>query len=231
MAVLKANKRETFGTRKLKPLRKQGQIPGIVYGHGQPPLPVALSLHDVGVALAHGERLLELDVEGKIQNVLVKEVQYDPMGQEILHVDLARVDLDERVKVTVPIVLRGTPAGAAEGGVLHQVTAQATIECTVRSIPEDLRMSVAEMKIGDVLQMKNLTLPEDAKLVSDAETIVATVSIVKEEVVAPAAAAVEAAVAEPEVIGEKKEEPEEEEKKETKKEAKKEEGKKEAAEG
>jgi len=203
MAVLKASKREAFGTRKVKPLRAAGQIPGIVYGHGEPPLPISLSAHDVGVALAHGERLLELDVSVQVQNVLVKEVQYDPMGQEILHVDLARVDLDERVEVTVPIVLRGTPIGAADGGVLHQVSAQVTIECTVRAIPEDIRVSVADMKIDDVIAMKDLVLPEGAVLVDDKETIVATVGIVKEEVVAPAPAEVAAPV-EPEVIGEKK---------------------------
>jgi large subunit ribosomal protein L25 len=204
MAVLKANKREAFGTRKVRPLRAAGMIPAIVYGHGEPPLAVTLSRHDVGVALARGERLLELDVAGQVQNVLVKEVQYDPMGQDILHVDLARVDLDERVKVTVPIVLRGTPVGAADGGVLHQVSAQVTIECTVRAIPEDIRMSVTEMKIDDVLHMRDLSLPEGAVLVGDGETIVATVSVVKEEVEAPAPAV--AAPAEPEVIGEKKEE-------------------------
>ena len=209
MAVLKATKREAFGTRKVKPLRAAGMIPGIVYGHGEPPLPITLSGHDVGVALAHGERLLELDVAGQVQNVLVKDVQYDPMGQEILHVDLARVDLDERVKVTVPIVLRGTAAGAADGGVLHQVSAQATIECTVRAIPEDIRVSVTEMKIDDVLHMKDLPLPQGAALVGDGETIVATVSVVKEEVEAPAPVEV-AAPAEPEVIGEKKEEEPEE---------------------
>lgn len=208
MAVLKASKREAFGTRKVAPLRRGGMIPGIVYGHGEPPLAITLSLHDVSVALARRERLLELDVAGQVQNVLVKEVQYDPMGQEILHVDLARVDLDERVEVTVPIVLRGTPAGAADEGVLHQVTAQVTIECTVRAIPDDIRASVEAMKVGDVLRMKDLPLPEGAKLVGDAETIVATVSVVKEEVEAPAPA--EAAPGEPEVIGEKKEEEPEE---------------------
>ncbi len=207
MAVLKASKREAFGTRKVKPLRAAGMIPGIVYGHNEPPLPITLSAHDVSVALAHGERLLELDVAGQVQNVLVKEVQYDPMGQEILHMDLTRVDLDERVEVTVPIVLRGTPAGAADGGVLHQVSAEVTVECTVRAIPEEIRMSVAEMKIDDVLYMRDLPLTEGAVLVDDGETLVATVSVVKEEVEAPAP--LEAAPAEPEVIGEKKEEPEE----------------------
>lgn len=206
MAVLKASKREAFGTRKVQPLRAAGMIPGIVYGHGEPPLPITLSRRDVGVALARGERLVELDVAGQVQNVLVKEVQYDPMGQEILHVDLARVDLDERVEVTVPIILRGTPAGAADGGVLHQVSAQVSIECTVRAIPEEIRVSVTEIKIDDVLHMKDLPLPQGAVLVDDGQTIVATVSVVKEEVEAPAP--VEAAPAEPEVIGEKEEEPE-----------------------
>ena len=208
MAVLKAIHRNEIGTRRVRPLRKGGQIPGIIYGHGEKPLAIALSRHDLDAALAHGERLLELDLNGAIHNVLVKEVQYDALGSEILHVDLARVSLDEQVQVTVPIVLRGTPAGAAEGGVLQQVTAEARIECLVRAIPEEIRVSVSEMKVGDILHMHDISMPEGAKLLSDAEAIVATVRVIAEEVVAPAP--VEAAPAEPEVIGEKKEEEEEE---------------------
>jgi len=212
MAVLKASRRDEIGTRRVKPLRRRGLIPAVVYGHGEQPVAITLSQHDVGVAVAHGERLLEMELDGAMQNVLLKEVQYDPMGQEILHVDLTRVDLDETVKVTVPIVLRGTPVGQADGGVLHQINSQVTIECTVRSIPEDIRASVAEMKLDDVLYMKDLSLPEGAKLMDDGGAIVAIVSLVAEEKVAEPEEVAAAAPAEPEVIGEKKELEEGEEK-------------------
>jgi large subunit ribosomal protein L25 len=202
MALLKANTRTATGTRKARSLRAGGKIPGVIYGHGEATLAVTLDKHEVDLAIGHGERLLEIDIEGTMQNVLVKDVQYDHMGSDILHVDLTRVNLDELVEVTVPIVLRGTPAGAIEGGVLNQVVAQVSVEVQVRSIPDDIRTTVDHMKIGDKLFMKDLHLPEGAKLKDDPEMLIATVSFVAEEVVA----ATEEQVAAPEVIGAKKEE-------------------------
>ncbi|MFA6133309.1 MAG: 50S ribosomal protein L25 [Phycisphaerae bacterium] len=204
MAVLKARKRSEIGTRRVKPLRKGGEIPAILYGHKQATVALTVNQHDLAVALAHRERWLELDIEGQKENALLKDVQYDAMGNDILHVDLARVSLDERVKVTVPIVLRGVAAGAAEGGVVQQINATASIECAVRDIPDDIRISIAEMKVNDVLHMRDLPLAAGMKLLSDAEAIVATCSVIAEvEVAAPAEAA---AAGEPEVIGAKKEE-------------------------
>jgi large subunit ribosomal protein L25 len=208
MALLKASRRKETGTRKVKPLRRKGLIPGVMYGHGRDTVSISLDKHDLAAALAHGERLLELDMGGTRQNVLVKEVQYDVFGQEILHVDLTRVELDERVKVTVPIALRGVPAGAADGGVLHQTAAQVAVECLVRAIPEEIRVQVNDMMIGDVLHMRDLPLPEGAKLVSDPDAIVCSITVITEAEVAPAAA--EAAPAEPEVITERKPAEEEE---------------------
>jgi large subunit ribosomal protein L25 len=203
MALLKAKARTTLGSRKAKALRAKNQIPGIIYGHGELPEPVTLDRHEVQVAVAHGDRLVEIQMDtGKTQNALVKEVQYDAMGNDVLHIDLARVNLDELVEVTVPVHLRGTPAGATEGGVLQQTIAQVSIECMVRAIPEDIRVSVEHMKVGDKLFIKDLPLPAGAKFLQDAEMIVATVRIVAEEVVA----APEEAAVTPEVIGEKKEE-------------------------
>jgi large subunit ribosomal protein L25 len=148
------------------------------------------------VVIERGERLLELDISGEKENVLIKDVQYDPFGQKILHADLARVDLNERVKVTVPIVLTGTAAGASEGGVLQQTVAEARIECVVVSIPEDIRVRVNDMKVGDSLHMRDLKLPEGATLLEDPETVVVSVVVVAEE---EAAAAGEEG-AEPEVL-------------------------------
>ncbi len=202
MAVLKASQRKEIGTREVRRLRKQGMIPAIVYGHQQTALAITLNEHDIVLALQHGERVLEIDVDGKKENVLIKEAQYDAFGNKLLHMDLTRVRLDERVELTVPIVLRGTPAGARDGGVLQQTTSEVTIECLVTAIPEDLRVNVNEMNIGDSLQAKDLELPEGATLQTDPDTVVCTISVIAEE--EEAAEAEEAA--EPEVIGEKPEE-------------------------
>lgn len=204
MATLNANKRTGQGTRDARRIRAAGRIPGVIYGHGQTPVSVTLDRHDLDVAVHHGERLLELDIEGAKENVLIKELQYDPFQQDVIHVDLARVNLDERVQVTVPIVLRGTPAAASDGGVVTQTIAQAQVECLVTNIPDDIRFSVTEMKLGDVLRIKDLPLPEGTKILNDPEAIVASVVLIAEEVVAPAA--VEEGAGEPEVIGAKKEE-------------------------
>lgn len=205
MAAMKATRRGDIGTRKARRLRDQGRIPGILYGHGQSPEAMSLDQHDLDLAIKHGERLLEIELEGKTENALIKEVQYDTFGQKVLHIDLARVNLDELVKVTVPVVLRGIPVGAEEGGVLHQVSAQVEIECMVRSIPDDIRVTVNHLKVGDVLHMSDLPLPEGTKLLSDANGIVCTVTVVAEEAVVAPVEEVPAA-GEPEVIGAKKEE-------------------------
>ena len=204
-AQLKATPRNELGTRKARAIRKQGLIPCVIYGHGKDCLSVTLSEHDFGVAMLHGERLLEIDLEGQTENVLIKDVQWDTYGQVVLHVDLSRVNLDERVEVTVPIVLRGTPAGAADGGVLQQSTSEVRIECIVTGIPEDIRIQVNDLNVGDSLTMGDLELPEGATLLDEPDTTICSVIVIAEEEEAPAEEEGET-TAEPEVIGEKKEE-------------------------
>jgi len=210
MALLKVLKREAKGSRKAHKLRAGGEVPGILYGHGEQTVAITLNQHDITEAIRHGERLMELVLDGKNQNVLVKEVQYDTLGKELLHIDLARVDLDERVRVTVPIVLRGTPAGIANEGVLMQNADEVTIEVAVRLIPDEIRVMVTHLNVNDVIHMRELTLPEGAKLLSDPDAMVCSVNVITEEV---APAEVAEAAAEPEVLTERKEkEPQEESK-------------------
>lgn len=205
MAALKATIRSEVGTRRARALRAQGQIPAIIYGHGQEPLSVALDEHEVELTIQHGERLLEVEIDGTVQNVLVKAVQWDTFGKERIHLDLTRVDLDERVTVTIPIVLRGTPAGVNEGGVLQQSLPELSIECAVRDIPEDIHVMINEMNIGDSIHLNDLELPKGATLVGDADTQVCSVVVVEEEVVEEAEEG-EGDATQPEVIGEKKDE-------------------------
>jgi len=203
MEVLKATKREDTGTRKCRTLRKTGMIPGIVYGHKRGAEAISLSHHDMEVALLHGARLLTVEVDGKEQSVMVKDVQRDTFGQHILHVDLARVSLDERVTVTVAIVLRGTPAGVEEGGVLQQSASEVSVECTARSIPEEIIVPVIGLKIGESVLMRDLPVPDGVTLQAEPDAMVCQITVVAEE--EEAAPDEEEAGAEPEIIGEKKE--------------------------
>ncbi|MCD6304372.1 MAG: 50S ribosomal protein L25 [Planctomycetes bacterium] len=208
MAILRATSRSEVGTRQVRRLRDKGLTPAVIYGHKQPPQPVTLTEHDLELALQHGERLLEIDVDGQTQNVLVKDVQWDTFGQEVLHVDLCRVSLDERVEVTIPVVLRGTPAGEAEGGVVRQTVTDVQVECPVTNMPEELRVMVTDLQIGQSLHLRDIPLPEGVRLLDDGDTVLCTCSTVTEEAVEEEAPA---EVAEPEIIGEKKQQDEQDE--------------------
>jgi len=209
--VLKANKRTESGTRKARALRKEGLLPAVLYGHGEGTVAVTLHMHELEVALIHGEKLLEIEMDGERQNVLIKDIQYDTWGQKVLHVDLTRVSLDELVTVTVKITLMGTPIGVDEGGSLQQVMPSTEIQCRVDQIPEDIRVQVTELKIDDALHLSDLELPEGSELLGDPEALVCSVVTIAEEVEAEEAEEGEDAT-QPEVIGAKPEDEETDEK-------------------
>jgi large subunit ribosomal protein L25 len=200
--------REQLGSRANRRLREKGLVPGVVYGHKEAVVPVTLPKKQLVTHLDRGAHVFDLAIDGRSEKVLVKDVQYDHLGMEVLHVDFARVSLDERVEVTVPLELRGTPRGEAEGGVLQQIISELEIECLVTDIPDGIRHNVSEMGLDDVLHIRDIQLPPGIKALQDPEQIVATVKEVHE--VEPAEE-IEAAEAEPEVIGRKAEDEEGEE--------------------
>jgi large subunit ribosomal protein L25 len=206
-AQVSAKQRSELGSRANRRLRGSGFIPGVIYGHKEAVVPVTLPKKEVVGHLTRGAHLFDLSVDGRSEKVLVKEVQYDHLGREVLHVDFARVSLDERVEVTVALELRGTPKGEADGGVLQQILSEIEVECLVTDIPDVIRHNIAEMALNSVLHIKDLQLPNGVKALQDADQIVATVREIVETVEAPVAEAV--AAAEPEVIGKKLEEGEE----------------------
>jgi large subunit ribosomal protein L25 len=206
-AQVSAKQRSELGSRANRRLRGSGFIPGVIYGHKEAVVPVTLPKKEVVNHLIRGAHLFDLSVDGRSEKVLVKEVQYDHLGREVLHVDFARVSLDERVEVTVALELRGTPKGEADGGVLQQILSELEVECLVTDIPDVIRHNISEMGLNSVLHVKDLQLPSGVKALQDGDQIVATVREIVETVEAPVAEAV--AAAEPEVIGKKLEEGEE----------------------
>jgi large subunit ribosomal protein L25 len=203
-AQIQANPRPELGSRANKRLRDRGLLPGVIYGHKEAVVPVTLNKKELVGHLSHGAHVFDLAVDGKSEKVLVKEVQYDHLGAEPIHIDFARVSLDEKVEVTVPLELKGEPKGEEEGGVLQQIVAELEIECLVTDIPDVIRHNVSEMKLDDVLHIKDLKLPPGVVSKQDADLIVAMVKAIEEEEAAPVAA--EEGAAEPEVIGRKPEE-------------------------
>lgn len=204
--TLNATVRDNLGSRNSRRLRHGGQIPAVLYGHGQESVSLAIPESDIQAAIRHGAKLV--DVAGAVaDSALIQQIQWDALGSDILHLDLLRVSKDEAVTVIVTVHLRGEAPGTKEGGVLDHVRHEIELECRADSIPEHLEVTVNELHVGQSITVEQLELPAGAKLLTDPELVIvqcneAAVEADDEEAV-PGAGAVE-----PEVIGRKPEEEE-----------------------
>ena len=162
-ATLKAEERTEFGSRTSRRLRREGLVPGVVYGAGEAARPFQVSARAVRDVLVHGAALFDVEIEGQgTVPVVIKEQQRDPVRGELLHLDLHEVKLDEKIQADVTIELLGTEdaPGVKEGGVLEHVTHEITIEALPTEIPESIAADVSGMVIGDTLQLEALIAPE-----------------------------------------------------------------------
>lgn len=174
--VLVARKRERTGSRYSRRIREQGGLPAVVYGHKQDPVAVTL---DAKEALGHihkGEKVYTLEIEGGgRETVLLRDLQYDYLGTNIVHCDLSRVDLTERVHTRVPIHLVGEAVGLKKSGaiLMHAVT-DIEIECLVTNIPDFIEVDIAHLEVGDAIQARDVVLPKETMvLLSDPNAEVA----------------------------------------------------------
>jgi len=204
IVTLQAEPREAKGTRAARRLRRQGKVPCVIYGHGRAPENVAVSTHDFGNLLEHGAHLVELSVGTGKRQVLIREVQFNHLGDEPIHADFTLVDLTERVHVSVPLEFRGTPVGTHEGGMLDHGLVDLEVECLVTEIPESIRVNVGDMKLGDTLHAREVELPENMSLTTAGDAIVCSVRArTAAAAVSEEAEPEEEAKAEPEIIGRK----------------------------
>jgi len=220
---LEVENREELGRSKVKDLREKGFIAAVVYSKEKKSQAVKIPSRQL-LQLLHQHRLenivLNLKIKGdnkhKAQPCLIKEVQYDPVKGNIIHVDFNEISLTKAIKVNVPVVSKGEPIGVKqEGGSLERILWEVEIECLPTDIPKEIVVDVSQLKIDDDIHIKDITFPSNIKVLTDIEAVVFSVAApLKEEV---AVAPVEGeAQQEPEVIKEKKEvaaEEKEEEKK------------------
>ena len=201
--VIEAEPRDRLGTRYSKRLRQAGRLPAVIYGHGTQPTSVSLDAKSIISAVKHGTHVIELRVGGSSETCLVKELQYGWMGDDVIHVDLTRVNLEETVRVSVALTFIGQPEAAKRpGAVLTHDVQQLEVECKVRDIPEGIRIDMSQME-GDVMTVAQVKLPAGVTAVTDPHYAVVRVVTVAEEAEGEAAATT--AGAEPEVLTAKKE--------------------------
>jgi large subunit ribosomal protein L25 len=207
---LAASRRSETGTTACQRLRRTGLVPGNVYGHGQDPLPISVSSEVVRPILSSGAHVVNLELDGEVQTALIREVQWDTFSTTVRHIDLVRVDANERVRLSVPVQLKGTAAGALTGGIVEQPLHALHIECSAIQVPDFITVRISHLDIGQAIHVKELTdVPEGVKVLDPSDAVI--VHVVKPGVEeAPAADAIPGP-AEPELIKrEKKTEDDEE---------------------
>jgi len=199
---LKGVLRKKTGSAEARRIRRRGFVPGVLYGREEKPLHLKVSLAGLHKAISGGENvIINLKIDEKAETVMVKEIQRDPVDDQIVHVDFYRVSLREEVKVNVPVEITGEAKGVREkGGVLEQILREIEIKCLPGDIPERITVDVSELDIGDSITVEQLKLPAKVTVLSPPDATVAVViapTVLREE-----EKPVEEAV-EPELIGKK----------------------------
>lgn len=196
-------KNKGTGSRAARRLRAQGRIPAIVYGHKQPPQPITVARGDVWLMIKKSAHLAQLKIGDQTEMALVKDIQWDHLGKEIIHLDFARVDAQEQVHTEVRLETHGTAPGISEGGVLEFLVHSLPIVCRAVSIPDAIRIELGELHVGDGVHVRDLKLPEG--VIAEADPGLLLLHVVGRQVIeAEAPAEGEAGPTQPERIGEKK---------------------------
>ncbi len=211
--------RAATGKRHGRVARRQGLIPAIVYGAGQTNVPVTVAEKDFRAALRTGgaKAIIDLKVEGEEGETLaiIKEIQYDALGDEIQHVDFYRITTGKPIQVTIPVTASGRSEGEKEGGVVEHLTREVRVECLPHNIPEEVLFDISPLDLGQSLHLKDVTPPPGVAFLDAPDTALVVVKaprmaraevVAEEEAALAAAAEAEAA----EVEGEKAEEEEQE---------------------
>jgi large subunit ribosomal protein L25 len=177
--ALKAASREPGGSREARRLRRDGNVPGVVYGGGDEPVSFQVSARSLRQVLANAGAVLDLTIEGgSASPVVVKDLVRHPVSGDTVHIDLLRVRLDQKIQAMVQLELVGAEdsPGVKEGGVLEQVTRELNIEALPNDIPDSLSHDVSGLQIGDTVTLDALRPPGSVVLLDDPETTIATLS-------------------------------------------------------
>jgi large subunit ribosomal protein L25 len=191
-------KNKGTGSRVARRLRAIGRVPAVIYGHKQAVVPISLGRHDVLRLIKSHGHLADLDVGGTTETVLIRDVQWDHLGKEVLHLDFSRVSAEEIIETEVSVELRGQAAGLANGGILEQLVRSLSIKCKAGAIPDSLKIDISNLQVEEGIHVRDLVLPPDVTVSADPDVLIVHV-VVRAAQPEPAEPGAEAAV-QPEVI-------------------------------
>jgi large subunit ribosomal protein L25 len=176
--MLELTAREPEGSRSARRMRREGLVPGVIYGGGEEPQHFAVDARRLRNTLAHAAQVIEVAVGGAPTNVLIKDVQRHPVRGEAIHVDLLRVRMDVAIHATVPIDFVGADEapGVTEGGIFNQELREVNIEALPGDIPDSIQHDVSGLEINETITLEVLTAPAGVKLLDDSETVIATIT-------------------------------------------------------
>ncbi|HEU5453832.1 MAG TPA: 50S ribosomal protein L25 [Terriglobales bacterium] len=214
--IVEAQPREAKTKNVARRVRKAGRVPAVVYGAKKQPLAISVDPKQISKVLlsASGHNtIFDLELDGGKEKAMIVDWQYEPIKGALLHIDLKRIAMDQRLHVKVPVILRGEAAGVKQqGGILEQMLREVDIECLPADIPANIEADISHLVFGTVLRVAELPHAEGkVKFLTDPDQPVAHITAVKEVVTATPEAAAEAAAAapaEPEVIKKGKQEEE-----------------------
>ena len=166
---LDISEREETRSKAAKAIRRNGFIPGVLYYSGEPNVSITIDKSVLFHAMQSGQRIFEIDQDGDSQYTMIKEIQYHPVTDEIIHVDLMRVRRSEKMTIAVPIVLTGEAIGVKEGGILSQSLTQIEISCFPTDVPENIELDIEDLDLNAARSVADIKLDnEDIEVVSDA---------------------------------------------------------------
>jgi large subunit ribosomal protein L25 len=211
--IVRAVRREGRGKNDARRARREGQVPVTIYGGGTEAVAALAPLRELAAILRSDtgrNTIFTVDIEGvEATEVMFIDRQIDPVRSRLVHADFKRLVKGEKIEATVPLRLVGEPIGVREGaGVLEQIIREVEIRCEPRDIPEHLDVDVTNLGVHDVLHVSDIPTSEGVEILTGADTVIATVGVVKEEPVEVAAPVEGETPAEPEVIGKGKKEEE-----------------------
>ena len=158
--------RTLIRTKGAKVLRRNDSIPGVLYYKGEETINVAVNKLTLYQAIQSGKRIYEIEIEGDTQYVMIKELQYHPVNDDIIHIDLMRVRRSEKIKIAVPLILVGDAEGIKEGGVLSQAMTQIEIECFPTDVPKNIELDITELEMNNSYSVADLKVVDDVTILS-----------------------------------------------------------------